>query len=78
MTAPQTNPRSADERVLSALRSVELAQSELYAAMSKVSSVLGLAPEWEALGKEADRVKALWHKLHGKYQSRDTWTLDTL
>ena len=68
---------TADERILSALKRIERAQVELDQACSDLSPVLGWATEWERGGKVSDTVKALWKRVHERFQKqRGSWTLD--
>lgn len=70
--------KTADARIREALKRIEHAQAELYEACSDLSPIIGMAKQWEAVGKEADRVKALWHRVNGVFLSRERWEVDTL
>lgn len=67
----------ADLKIRTALLRVERAQTELNEACCELASVIGMVRPWEECGKLADRVKAFWHKLNGRYLSQTDWRLDS-
>lgn len=69
--------QGAEQRILSALKRIERAQTELNEACSDLSSVLGMVRNWERCGKVANSVKAFWHRLNGDFQARrGEWRTD--
>lgn len=66
----------ADDKIIQALRKIVQAQSLLYQACEDLSPVVGMAKEWELIGKEAVRVKTMWHKVNARFESNEEWKLD--
>lgn len=62
---------AAQEKVDEALEKIEAAQVLLMEASQSLSPVIGMVKEWTLVGKEYDRVKALWYKVRnidGKFR----------
>lgn len=55
---------AAGAKINRALVLIERAQNALSEACAELSPVVGVCPEWERVGKLADRVKAQWHRLN--------------
>ncbi len=51
-----------------ACQKIEAAQRLLGDACGDLSSVLGLCPEWERVGKLYDKVHAEWHRVNLKVE----------
>lgn len=68
--------KTADQRIVTALQRIERAQNDLDDACSDISRVIGLVDEWEAIGAESTRVKALWHRLNNMASPAGGWKLD--
>lgn len=47
-----------------ALRMIEAARALLSKACVELSTLEGLCPEWEDVGKQHDQVKSLYHQVH--------------
>lgn len=62
------NTPLAEDAVLRALDDVELAQRMLDRACQALSPVRGAMPEWEAVAREGDRVRAVWGRLNKRRQ----------
>lgn len=67
---------AAKFRVDRALRLIEQAQNDLNSACADLSTLNGGVPVWKATGAMADRVKALWYRVHnfrmgGRYSLDD-------
>lgn len=56
-----------------ALVHLQRAQDELNAACAKLSSLVGVLPQWRRAGTLADQVRALWYRVSDR---RDRVTLD--
>lgn len=67
--------RMAQAKAERALALIEQAQNLLSQACSELSSVTYAMDQWELVGVESDRVKALWHQVNGSLE-RDLLDLD--
>lgn len=61
-------------RVQSALRRIEIAQSELFQACQDLVAITGAHSEWNKAWKIRESCKRLWHALHGK--NRAKWKMN--
>lgn len=67
---------AAKFRIDRALQLIEQAQNDLNSACADLSTLNGGVPVWKATGAMADRVKALWYRVHnfrmgGRYSLDD-------
>lgn len=51
-------------RARAALERIAEAQARILDACEYLCRIDGLCPEWEIVGQEYDRLKALWHKVN--------------
>lgn len=67
----------AQRRIAGALKHIAQAQIELLEACGLISNIIGLDEDCDAIGAEADRVKALWHSLNGRAAPKGGWKKDS-
>ena len=60
-----TSTELAKLKVQKALNLIQNAQALLGEASAELSGIIGAASKWQQVGKEYDRVHALWYKVEG-------------
>jgi hypothetical protein len=61
----------AQAKAQRALDYIEAAQRLLGSAAEELCPIAGLCPEWEAVGKQYDKVHALWHRVNMRANGND-------
>jgi hypothetical protein len=59
---------AAEARVRAALRDIQEAQSLIGRASQALSSVVGMVPEWNRLGRVYNQVRGAWYAVESKGQ----------
>ena len=76
MIATISSKQVARAKARRALRHIEEAQNQLRIACEELCPIDGMVRQWDLVGKEYDRVHALWHKVNLRANA-DDYDLDS-